>query len=162
MSSNAPNPMLFDAVKSKKVEQVEIALTALNTIYKSTFINQCDGSDRTPLSYALEDIPNSEAVALVLLQNGADGTLGIALDNETTALHLAVNRSFLTVCKMLLDKDPEAVTKKNKQGVTPMSLALTAEKMEVAQCLWERGEKYPDRYGSYGVRDKCCYRVIVK
>ena len=102
-----------DAVKSKDIFKVSSCLTLFAALYPGQYnINEQDGKGHTLLYYALTEGTKEEgivpeSIALFLLQQGADGTLGETMaHSKITAVHLAVERKFLQVREKLIDKMP--------------------------------------------------------
>ncbi|XP_031793948.1 ankyrin repeat domain-containing protein 7-like isoform X3 [Sarcophilus harrisii] len=97
-------------------------------------LNLLDNDSRTPLIKAIEC--QQEECATILLEHGADPNLGDSKNNN--ALHyIASGRTKFMAEKLIKHKiDIEA---KNKEGFTPLLLAITTMNTEMADFLLKNG-----------------------
>ncbi|XP_031796000.1 ankyrin repeat domain-containing protein 7-like [Sarcophilus harrisii] len=97
-------------------------------------LNLLDKDSRTPLMKAIEC--QQEECATILLEHGADPNLGDARNNN--ALHyIASGRTKFMAEKLVKHKiDIEA---KNKEGLTPLLLAVSTMNFEMAGFLLKNG-----------------------
>ncbi|XP_055987992.1 ankyrin repeat domain-containing protein 26 [Sorex fumeus] len=93
-------------------------------------LNLCDSENRTALIKAVQC--QREDCATILLEHGADPNLQDIIGN--TALHYAASGQNRSIAAKLLSHDAD-IEAKNKDGVTPVLLAVNENKQQMADFL---------------------------
>ncbi len=121
----------YEAIVCGEKEQVKQQLTKFPGLE-----NRHSGDGFTPLSLAA--FFNQTAIALLLLDHGADPNLAATNPSEVNALHSAVARGNYELCQRILKKGAE-VNKPQAKGVTPLHAAAHRGDLELVKLLVNHG-----------------------
>uniref|UniRef100_A0A8C3XS48 Ankyrin repeat domain 7 n=1 Tax=Chelydra serpentina TaxID=8475 RepID=A0A8C3XS48_CHESE len=97
-------------------------------------LNLCDNDNRSPLMKAVQC--QQEKCATMLLEHGADPNLVDV--NSNTALHLTAQTANISLAVQLLEYNAH-IDAQNKEGYTPLTIAITENHQEMVEFLLRKG-----------------------
>ena len=137
-------PIHFACLKG--MEQVSTRLIQKD----GRLINITTHDGLSPLLLAISN--NKKAMALKLIEQDADLYIVGNTHKEGSAIHLACRKGWASVVTKMVEKDPHLLMIKNKDGFTPLMLAIVHCKEKTALKLIDLGanieETYIDNYNS--------------
>ena len=125
---------LHRAVQNGRLEVVRTFLD-----YGADIESKSSGNETTPLLVAVDQFRGSEAVALLLVERGADTNVKDRF-YERSVLGMAAKSGMETLVRALLDRGLP-IDSVDKEGCTPLNLAASKGHNNVVQYLLQKGAK---------------------